>query len=280
MNCKSFLLLLLLIGFGTGIKAQAIRVASFNLRFDNPRDSGNLWKDRAPAVTGLIRFHDFDLFGTQEGLRHQLEDVQKALPQYSFYGVGRDDGKEKGEHAAVFYKKDRFQLLKSGDFWLSETPEKPSMGWDGRCCHRIASWVYLKDKRSGKKFYAFNAHFDHEGVKAREESSKLILQRIKAIAGNEPVLLTGDLNGDHNSAWYATLSNSGMLKDTYREVSHPYAPTGTFQAFGTRLQTREIIDHIFVSKHFRVARWGVLTDSYYGKFPSDHFPVLADVQLK
>lgn len=259
--------------------AQEIRVATYNLRFDNPRDSGNLWKDRAPVVINLLRFHDFDLFGTQEGLANQLNDITAALPEYERYGVGRDDGREKGEHSAIFYKKDRFKLLQKGDFWLSETPDKPSLGWDAKCCFRICSWVYLLDRQSGKKFYFFNAHYDHEGVQARVESSKLILQKIRSIAGGKPVIFTGDLNGGQDSDWYLQLANSGLLRDSYRLAKFPYANNGSFNGFKGTNGRMEIIDHIFLSPAFTVSNWGILTDTYHGKYPSDHFPVMATIRL-
>ena len=254
--------------------AQGLTIGSYNVRYDNPGDTGNLWADRAPVVSNLLRFHDFDIFGTQEALKNQLDDIQKALPEYDRYGKGRDDGQEKGEHSAIFYKKAKFKLLNKGDFWLSETPEKPSLGWDATCCNRICSWVYLQDVNTKKKFYVFNAHFDHQGVVARKESSKLILSKIKQIAGNQPVILTGDFNGDQSSEWYLTVANSGFLKDTYKQVEQPYANNASFNAFGKQLEGDRIIDHIFVTDHFKVNKWGILTDTYHGKFPSDHFPIL------
>jgi len=277
---KKFSLLLLTLVLAVISFGQQFNVASYNLRFDNPKDSGNLWINRAPVVAALIRFHDFDVFGTQEGLKNQLDDITTALPGYTRYGVGRDDGKEKGEHSAIFFKKDKFRLLNQGDFWLSETPEKPGPGWDAKL-NRICSWVLLQDIKSKKKCYFFNVHFDHQGVKARVESSKLILQKIKSIAGNQPVVLTGDFNGDHNSEWYLEIADSGIMKDTYKLVDHPYANNGSFNSFGASaaLQKNDIIDHIFVSKVFTVKRWGILTDSYHGKYPSDHFPVMATISL-
>lgn len=280
MRLKHFSLTILFTFFSVLIYAQHLIVASFNLRYDNPRDTGNLWVDRAPVVANLIRFHDFDIFGTQEGLKNQLDDVSRALPEYTRYGIGRDDGKEKGEHSAIYFKEDRFESLKKGDFWLSETSETPSLGWDAKCCNRICSWVQLQDKQTGKRFYFFNVHFDHQGVQARKESSKLILQKIKDIAGNEPVILTGDLNGDHNSEWYHTLANSGILKDTFKEVKYPYANNASFNGFGATRNRNEVIDHIFTTGQFTVNKWGILTDTYHGKFPSDHFPVVAVVKMK
>lgn len=260
------------------VHGQSFIFGSFNLRYDNPRDTGNLWVNRAPIVASLIQFHDFDVLGTQEGLRNQLDDIKNALPEYTFFGAGRDDGQAKGEHSAIFYKTAKFNILKSGNFWLSTTPEKPGPGWDARL-NRICSWVQLQDKRSKKKFYFFNVHYDHQGVEARRESSLLILKKIKEIAGNDPVVFTGDLNGSHESEWYKSLEGSGWLKDTYKQVAHPYANNGSFNSFGSSLQKTEIIDHIFVTAPFKAQKWGILSDHYHGKFPSDHYPVLAVVNL-
>lgn len=273
---KTTIFALLLVALQAG--AQDIRIASYNLRYDSKGDSGNLWTSRYPIVSALIQFHDFDIFGTQEGLRHQIDTLAANLPGYTWYGLGRDDGQAKGEHSAIFFKTAKYKLLNKGDFWLSETPEKLGPGWDARL-NRICSWVQLQDVKSKKKFYVFNVHYDHQGVKARQESSKLILEKIKTIAGSNPTLLTGDFNGDHNSEWYQLIANSSVIGDTYRAVKKPYANNGSFNSFKTP-NSPAIIDHIFATKQFSVRRWGILTDSYYGKFPSDHFPVMADVTLK
>ena len=262
------------------VQAQKLTIGTYNIRYDNPKDTGNLWVNRAPVIASLIRFHDFDIFGTQEGYKNQLDDIIAALPQYSYYGVGRNDGKDEGEHSAIFYKKDEFILLNKGDFWLSQTPDKPGLGWDATCCNRICSWAYLQHKKSGKKFYFFNAHYDHQGVQARKESSKLILQKINDIAGKSPVIFTGDLNGSHASEWYQAIATSGKLKDTYKEVKYPYASNASFNGFGSTKGSNDIIDHIFITNHFAVSKWGVLTDTYHGKYPSDHFPVLAAITIK
>lgn len=258
-------------------KHHPIITGTFNLRFDNAADSGNLWKDRAPVVASLIRFHGFDILGTQEGLKNQLDDINNALPEYDHYGVGRDDGKDAGEHSAIFYRKDRFRLLDKGDFWLSETPGKPSFGWDATCCHRLCTWVKLKDKESNKVIWVFNAHFDHQGKVARVESSKLVLQKIHEIAGNGTVIFTGDLNGGHDSEWYKRVIASGFLADAYNLAAHPYTNNPSFQGFGKQLKGNDIIDHIFITSQFSVLRWGILSDSYHGHYPSDHFPVLAEL---
>lgn len=276
---SKFVLVVLLISTTFTLKAQQMTIGSFNIRFDNPRDTGNLWKDRAPVVSNLIRFHDFDVLGVQEALANQLNDISGALPEYARYGKGRDDGKDGGEHSSIFYKTDRFRLVKSGDFWLSETPDIPGKGWDVTCCNRICSWVLLEDLKTRKRFYTFNVHFDHQAVIARRESSKLMLRKIKEIAGDAPVLLTGDLNGNRESEWYKTLANSGLISDLYEKVKFPYANNSSANGFRTP-KGQAVIDHVFSTKHFAAKKWGILTDTYYGKFPSDHFPILAEVELQ
>jgi endonuclease/exonuclease/phosphatase family metal-dependent hydrolase len=280
ISLKSLVVMTLLSFITYFVNAQKMTVATYNLRLQTDADSGNLWTQRAPVIASLIRFHGFDIFATQEGFRNQLEDIKKILPEYEFYGVGRDDGKQAGEHSAIFFRKDRFTVAKNGDFWLSETPDQPSKGWDATCCNRICSWVYLTDKMTMRNFYFFSAHFDHQGQVARVESSKLILQRINSIAGNEPVIFAGDLNGNQQSEWYRNIEGSELLDDTFRQTNFSYVNNGTFNGFGKTLSSNDIIDHIFISKHFLVTRWGILSDSYHGKFPSDHFPILADLQFK
>ena len=264
------------------IQAQTINVATYNMRNDNNSEDsthGNGWKQRYPVIAALIRFHDFDIFGTQECLYHQVQDIAKELPGYDYYGIGRDDGKHAGEHSEIFFKKNKFQMLAHGDFWLSQTPDKPSLGWDATCCNRICSWILLQDKKSKKKFYVFNTHYDYQKDLARNESSKLILKEIKRIAGNQPVIFMGDMNGGNETEWYKAVANSGFLKDTYKEAKNPYALNGSFNAFGAEVASSEIIDHIFISKQFTVQKWGILTDTYHGKYPSDHFPVEAVVKM-
>ncbi|MBG6235000.1 endonuclease/exonuclease/phosphatase family metal-dependent hydrolase [Pedobacter sp. CAN_A7] len=278
MKLKFIVFTALLSCIALGIKAQSLTIASFNIRYANQSDTGNLWVNRAPVIANLIRFHEFDVFGTQEGLKNQLDDISTALPAYARYGLGRDDGKEGGEHSAIYYLKDKYTLVEKGDFWLSETPDKPGKGWDATCCNRICSWVYLKDVNTKKMFYVFNVHFDHQGKTARVESGKLMLEKIKKIAGNKPVVLTGDFNGDRESEWYKTIANSDILKDVYGKVKFPYENNGSSNGFRTPRGMR-VIDHIFMSDHFKAKKWGILTDTYFGKFPSDHFPIVSVLTL-
>ena len=273
-----FAFVIVVIGF-LSVKAQHMIVGSYNLRYANTNDIGNLWHDRAPVIASLIRFHGFDIIGTQEGLKDQLDDLSKMLPEFECYGIGRDDGIAAGEHSAIFFNKNKFSLVDKGDFWLSETPEKPSKGWDA-AINRICTWVKLVGKSSGKSFYVFNAHYDHKGVLAREESSKLVLKKIQDIAGDIPAMFMGDLNGDHSSGWYKLIASSGHLRDAYDRAPIRYANNGSFNGFGNIIEQRNIIDHVFLSSAFNVIRHGILTDTYMGKYPSDHFPVLVEVSFE
>ncbi len=276
---KKIVIISLLFLITLSVNAQSLTVGTFNIRLQIKSDTGNLWTQRAPLVSDLIRFHGFDILGTQEGFANQLNDIKTALPYYAVYGEGRDGGTA-GEHSAIFYKTAKFELLDKGDFWLSETPEKPSMGWDGKCCKRIASWIYLKDKKTKKSFYVFNAHYDHEGRVARRESSKLMLIKIKEIAGNKPTILMGDFNGNHSSELYQIIAESKQLKDSYKMVEFPYANNNSFNGFGKSMVGANIIDHVFVTPQFIISKWGILSDSFQGKFPSDHFPVMVKMDLR
>jgi len=285
--------------FSIGLMAQTFRIGSFNIRYDNPKDSLNNWKYRKKVIAQLIQFHDFDILGTQEGLYHMLVQLQEKLPGYTYIGVGRDDGKQEGEYSAIFYKKDKFSLLDKGNFWLSPHPNMPNKGWDA-VLPRICSWGKFKEKNTGITFYFFNAHFDHVGTKARKESSKLIIKKIKEIAGDTPALLTGDFNEDQNSVSYKLLNASDILKDAYDLAPLKYGALGSFNGFKINTYTESRIDHIFVTKNFKVLKHGILTDTYHtdkqdviksinknytlekaklylkkARFPSDHYPLLA-----
>jgi endonuclease/exonuclease/phosphatase family metal-dependent hydrolase len=251
-----------------------LNIAAFNLRMDTPRDSANAWVHRKEMVRGLIRFHDFHIVGTQEAFRHQLDDVLE-LENFASVGVGRDDGKEAGEHSAILYRKDMFEVVKNGDFWLSETPDVPSMGWDARCCYRICSWAKFREKSSGREFFVFNVHYDHEGVQARINSSLLLLEKIREIAGDAHVFAVGDFNATPEQEPIQIMVNCGKFRDAfYATLQPPYGPIGTFNAFRLDHPMHRRIDYIFVTEGITVNRYGVLTDMRYGRFPSDHFPVV------
>ena len=280
---KTLLFALALCGVSL-LNAQELDVASYNIRYNNPEDTikGNGWEQRRSVVSKLIRYHDFDIFGAQEVTHPQLQYLLKALPKYNYIGVGRDDGKTAGEYAPIFYRTDLFTKLSDGHFWLSEDTSKPNLGWDAVCI-RICTWGRFEEKRTGLKFWFFNAHTDHIGTTAQRKSSELILKKIKEMCGNDAVILTGDLNVDQNSESYAVLHNSKILFDTYDKADLRYSENGTFQDWDANAYTPSRIDHIFVTKDFDVEKYGILTDTYRaknpktGKYeahtPSDHFPV-------
>lgn len=276
---SAFLLLSVLTVSAQKNSMTDLNVASFNIRMDTPNDSLDSWKHRKDMVNGLIRFHDFDVFGIQEGFYHQIIDILEP-GGYDYVGVGRDDGEDAGEHSAIIYKKNRLLVIDNGDFWLSETPELPGKGWDATCCNRICSWAKFKDIESGKEFYFFNVHYDHQGEEARRESSYLLLNKIKEIANGYPVITTGDFNAVPESEPIQIIKKDGLLKDSYNvTLQPPYGTTGTFSSFRLNSPMQNRIDYIWVSRDIMVNKYGVLNDVHYGHFPSDHFPVMVNVSF-
>lgn len=261
-------------------RQDEIRVMTFNIRLDTPVDSMNNWKYRRENAARMIRFYDADLLGTQEVLHNQLQDLLALLPEYGFTGVGRKDGKYEGEYSALFYRKSRFELLKTGNFWLSQTPEVPgSMGWDA-ACERMVTWGIFKDRETGKKFAAFNTHFDHKGKLARLNSALLLKERTGQIAGDLPVILTGDFNTTEGSEPIQALLEGGKLKDTRRSAALVYGPEWTFHGFGkVPLPERERIDFIFVSSAIKVNVCASLAEVCDTIYLSDHNPVFAKIVL-
>lgn len=277
--------------------AQPLNVASYNIRMHSKVDykNGDGWTSRRDIMCDLVAFSAFDIFGAQEVCHDQLEDMLSRLPDYGYIGVARDDGKTKGEYSPVFYRKERFEVLESGTFWLSETPNEVSFGWDA-ACRRVCSYGYFKDKLTKKKFWFFNTHMDHKGKVARVEGAKLVIAKIKELCGKDArVILTGDFNVAQNSPAYNTFAESGLLKDAYLLAPVKYAPAGTFNNFKVGTHSDKRIDHIFVAG-CDVQRYGILTYHYWSNqngseselrdapkeisaehrgvhLPSDHYPV-------
>ncbi len=261
---------------------EPMNVMSFNIRYDNPEDSLNNWQYRKDRAANAIRFYDADIVGTQEVLHNQLQDLQQRLPEYGVIGVGREDGKEKGEYSALWYKKERFEVLDSGTFWLSETPEVPgSKGWDG-ACERVASWAKLKDKISGKECLALNTHLDHVGVVARREGISLILDKVKELGNGMPVVVTGDFNSTPESDVINHITNpegSEHLTDARTVSPVVYGPAWSFHDFGSiPYEHRPLIDYVFVGNGVKVLKYGVLAETENEAFLSDHAPVLVTVE--
>ena len=294
MNKKLAIFLVALIA-AMSASAHKFVLATYNIRLQNGGDvqRGEGWQQRCPYLTKLIRFHGFEIFGTQEGFHNQLEDMKAQLPGYEYIGVGRDDGKEKGEYSAIFYDTSKFKLLESGNFWLSPTPDRPGLGWDAACV-RICTWGVFKIKGTGFKFVYYNLHMDHIGVKARAESAKMILKRIKEDKHKLPAILSGDFNIDQHNDGFKLIDNSGILSDAYRIAKFRYLNMSTFNDFhpeGLGMNNR--IDHIFLTKEFTVEKYGELTDVYRTETtdtngrkvarahtPSDHYPIMVVVETK
>jgi endonuclease/exonuclease/phosphatase family metal-dependent hydrolase len=263
--------------------ADPLRVMTFNIRYDNPRDSANAWPNRKDWVASLIRFHGADAVGVQEALLRQLIDLDARLPGWSRVGVGRADGREAGEFSAILYRIDRLELLESGTFWLSPTPEVAgSKGWD-TAIERIATWARFRDRRSGCRLLHLNTHFDHLGEQARQESARLIRRRLTMLAGGLPMIVTGDLNTTPSSVAYRIFTRDTIagaitpLLDAYTvsRTGH-YGPASSWNGFKA-IEPDHRIDYVLVSPGVEVLSHGILTDSWGGRFPSDHLPVLAAV---
>lgn len=262
---------------------ETLRVMSYNIRYDNPDDGINRWDNRKERVANLIRFQGVDLFGLQEAEYQQLMFLADQFEDFKWSGVGRTDGERAGEFSPVFYNAQRFEALDSGTFWLSETPGKPSTGWDA-ALPRIVSWVQLKEKTGDTEFFFFNTHFDHLGEKARKESAGVILRKIREIAGEDmPVILTGDFNATPDSEPYAVLS--GTLNEAMKISKYPhYGPEATFLAEGGPFNVGDgkggrRIDYIFTNTHVEVVHHGIVSTFREGRFPSDHLPVVAKVRF-
>lgn len=266
--------------FASG-QEKSVRVITFNIRYDEPRDGENTWGNRKTKVSDLIRFHRADLIGVQEALSGQLGDLKTLLPGFAQCGVGRTDGKSAGEFSTIIYRASRFKMLECQTFWLSQTPEiAGSKGWDADY-PRIVTWAKFRDNETKKTFFQFNTHFDHIGKIARAESARLLLTRIEKIAGKPPFIVTGDFNAVEKDEPYQILTTGAgfRLKDSrYLSINAPYGSTSTFNAFGP-LQPDRKIDYIFVGDGVKVVEHAVLSDQWDGKWASDHLPVLAEILL-
>ena len=235
------------------------------------------WEKRSSLVVRAIRNSDPDLFGVQEAHWHWMKALTAAFPDYDYVGVGRDDGKKKGEFSAVFYKKDKYKLLDSGSFWLSDTPEKPGKGWDAVCV-RICSWAKLCDKVTQKIFVFMNTHLDHVGQIAMQNGAELIASKGRELAGDAPVIVTGDFNVTPDSAPCLAIKAAGFTdcRDAAAETDtgatyHGYLPEGDPE--------QAPIDYVFVRGDVRVRRFKVIRKEIDGLYPSDHHPVVAELEF-
>lgn len=267
----------------TTLAQDYLNVMTFNIRYNNPRDSLNGWEYRADKVSSQILFHESHIIGVQEALHDQMLDLDRALTRFKYVGVGRDDGKEKGEYSAIFFDTTRLQVLQSQTFWLSETPQMPgSRGWDA-ALPRIVTWARFRDRKTKKEFYLFNTHFDHIGKIARAESAKLLLKYANQIAGQMPYVVTGDFNSHPNQEPIQVITNPKdpmHLTDAKSVSAMPhYGPTGTANAFQAKEVNDQPIDYIFLKHSVKVLQHATLSQTWQGRFSSDHFPVFARVVI-
>lgn len=273
-----FALITALISY-TGLQAQTVKVMSYNIRLDHAGDGDNRWDNRKEQLAGQVKFYEPDFMGVQEALPNQMAYLSLQFNNhYDAIGVGRDDGAKKGEYSAIFYNIQKYKLLRQSTFWLSETPNVPSTGWDA-ALNRICTYGLFQDKQSGKKIWVFNTHFDHVGEKARAESAKLILQKIKEVNKDSlPFVLTGDFNLEPDSEPVTIIKQ--QLNDTKDVAKLTFGPEGTFNAFEFTKPVTRRIDYIFVPKSMKVKKYAVLSDSQNCRYLSDHLPVYAELELQ
>ncbi|MGV3695914.1 endonuclease/exonuclease/phosphatase family protein [Flavobacterium sp.] len=274
---KYFTSLLLLIWFS--LSAQDLKLITYNIRLDVASDGENAWPNRKEYWASQMKFYEPDIFGIQEALPHQVTDIAAMLPEYGYVGAGRD-GDGKGESSNIFFKKNRFRVLQQNTFWLSETPDVISRGWDA-ALNRVCTYALFKDAETTHTFWVFNTHLDHMGELARTNSIKLILSKITELnAQNHPVFLMGDFNSEPTEQRIIDLKK--QMDDSHDcSESKPFGPSGTFNGFKYNEAVTKRIDYIFLSQksRWKVKKYAVLSDSKDLKYPSDHLPVYIEVQF-
>ncbi|GAA4646469.1 endonuclease/exonuclease/phosphatase family protein [Pontixanthobacter gangjinensis] len=258
------------------IQAQEMEVMTYNIKYANEKDGENSWSKRKAWITSQIGFYEPDILGVQEAVKAQLEHFSEELDQYAVIGEARDGG-DKGEFSAILYKKEKFDILKEDTFWLSQTPDEVSRGWDADF-NRVCTYALFENKETGEKFWIFNTHFDHVGTEARRESSKLITSKIKELNKEElPVLLMGDFNLEPDSEEIKMISE--FLVDSRDKADKTFGPEGTFNGYNFSEPVTRRIDYIFSNEEVLVIKYAVLSDSKDLRYPSDHFPVMVEVEF-
>lgn len=260
------------------VEQKLFRLMSFNIHFCE--DSIPDWEKRKAQIASMIRFHRVDLAGLQEPNLKQVKELADILPDYGWYGVGWEDADIKGQLDPILFRKSRYELLDASYFFLSELPEDSSMGWDAKF-PRGTTWVQLYDKKTNQRFYFFNTHFDYHGTISREESAKLLVDKIQEIAGDTPFIVTGDFNifpKLRGGITYEILTKDNFLVDAQDKAKYPHhGPTGSWSGFKEAGQPGIKPDYIFVSNETAVISHGILADCFDGSFPSDHLPIVSDI---
>ena len=267
---KCILTAVLLLG-ALAVSAQSLTVISYNIRLGEAKDGTNSWPFRYSASRAMVMDQLPDIMGLQEAYLYQAYYLKEYCKGYNYVGVGRENGKKEGEIMAIFYRKETVKLLKWGTFWLSETPKKPSMGWDA-ACKRTATWALMKDKKTGQKFYYVNTHLDHVGLEAREKVLQLIVDRIAEMNKKGlPVVVTGDFNMTPEQKEFAPLNK---VMRSARETAYKTDHLATFHGWGK--EDTKIIDHIFYQGFSSCVEYETIRKSYEDrKFISDHYPIKA-----
>lgn len=274
---NTIVLVLMLLLVSGSFYGQNLKIMTYNIRLDVASDGENAWPNRKNYFTSQIQFYSPDIFGVQEATPNQVTDIASAFSDYNRYGVGREEGGT-GEACTIYYKKDRFQVLQSNTFWLSETPNVVSRGWDA-ACNRVCTYALFKDLKTKKTFWVFNLHLDHMGEVARVKGVQLVLSKIKELnTKNYPAFLMGDFNSEPNTK---QISEIKKVMDDTRDVSKekPFGPSGTFNDFKHNEPVTLLLDYIFISKNsgLTIQKHAVLSDSKDLKYPSDHLPVLIEI---
>lgn len=268
---------MMILSFAAFPAEAQLKVMSYNVKYANENDGENSWFNRKDHLASQIQFYEPHIFGVQEALHSQLEFLKAELSGYEYFGKGRDDGAQKGEFSAIFFKAEKFELLKEGTFWLSTTPDVPGKGWDADY-PRVCTYGKFKNKTTGKEFWVFNSHFDHVGVEARRNSVKLIHEKIEELNREQlPVILMGDLNLEPETAEIQFLEEH--YKDSKKISNLVFGPEGTFNAYQFEKPVTRRIDYIFVSEGVHVKKYAVLSDNKDLRYPSDHLPVLVELEL-
>lgn len=263
--------------------SQELRILTFNIRYDTPKDSLHSWPYRKEFASSYLPFYSIDACGVQEALKHQIDDMLTFLPDYQYVGAGRDDGKEKGEYSPILFNTKKLKVLESSTFWLSDQPHVPAKAWDAML-PRIVTWAKFRIKKSGKIFYMFNTHFDHIGAVARRESAKLLLLKVKEIAGDKKAIITGDFNALPTEEPIQIITDASHVLRLY-DTEHlskqkHFGNYSSFTGFGHVEHDGRHIDYILTNTStMNVLKHGTLSHSIGGKFASDHHPVLSIVKL-
>lgn len=279
-NFIRFFLLAFFITIGSTASSQSLKVMTYNIRLNIASDGENAWPNRKGFLSSQIQFYEPDIFGIQEALPDQITDISNALKQYANVGIGRD-GEGKGESSNIYYKKERFKVLETQTFWLSETPGEISKGWDA-ALNRVCTYALLSDKTTGKRFWVFNTHLDHIGEIARTKSIKLILSKIEAVNRPDyPVIFMGDFNSEPGTERIISLKKE-MIDSRSASKNAPFGPSGTFNGFKHNEPVTHLIDYIFISKNekLKVLKYAILSDSKDLKYPSDHLPVYVELEYQ